>query len=80
MLDHVIRSRYQDADNDQVRRRNNAERHDGVPTFRLDEDETGEPDGPDDQKPDRRAEETLALPIIARQSRDEEAHHEQADQ
>ena len=80
MLDHVIRSRYQDTDNDEVRCGNDTKRHDSVPAFRLDEDETGEPDGPDDEKTDRGAEETLALTVIARQPRDEEAHHEQADQ
>lgn len=80
MRDHVIGPRYQNTDNDQVRRRNNSKWHDSVTTFWFDEDETGEPNGPGDRKPDRSAEETLSFAIITRQLEDEEAHHEQDDQ
>lgn len=80
MGDHVIRPRYQYPNDDEISRGDDAEGHDCVAVFRLHEDEAGEPDGPGDQQADRRAEEALPLPIIARQLEDEEAHDEQRDQ
>lgn len=80
MRHHVIRPRYQYTYNDEISGGYDSEGDHGVAVFRLHEDEAGEPHGPGDQQADGRAEETLALPVIARQLEDEEAHDEQRDQ
>lgn len=77
---HVIRPRYKYTYNDEIGGGYDAEGHHCVAVLRLHENEAGEPHGPGDQQADGGAEETLALPVIARQLEDEEAHDEQGDQ